>query len=108
MFFKHTIEEKVAILLVYVDDIIITRNDEVEIQKLKLFLNWQFEIKDLGSLRYFLGMKIAHSSKGITVSQRKYTLDLLKKVSILGWKSSEIPINSNHKIGEFKDLRDTN
>lgn len=50
-----------------------------EIGELKGFLGQEFEIKDLGNLKYFLGMEIARSKIGISVSQRKYDLDLLKE-----------------------------
>lgn len=52
----------------YVDDTVMTGDNEEELQKLKQFLSKQFEIKDLGKLKYFLGMEIA---KGIAISQRK-------------------------------------
>ncbi|KAK3039592.1 hypothetical protein RJ639_029291 [Escallonia herrerae] len=63
---------------VYVDDIILTRDDTAERERLKQCLAFEFEIKDMGLLKFFLGMEIARSKKGIAVSQRKYVLDLLK------------------------------
>ncbi|KAL6335116.1 hypothetical protein AAG906_027176 [Vitis piasezkii] len=51
---------------------------------LKKFLAREFEIKDLGALRYFFGMEFARFKKGIFVSQRKYVLDLLKETGLLG------------------------
>ena len=48
-----------AILIVYVDDIVLTGDDDEEIDSLKNILEKEFEIKDLGSLKYFLGMEIA-------------------------------------------------
>ena len=60
----------ITILLVYVDDIILTSNDEIEMERLKRNLA-DFEINDLGPLKYFLGMEVARSNKGIVVSQRK-------------------------------------
>jgi hypothetical protein len=59
------------ILAVYVDDIVITGDDAIEIRHLKDNLSEQFEVKDLGQLKYFLGIKIARSPKGIFLSQRK-------------------------------------
>ncbi|XP_038900901.1 uncharacterized mitochondrial protein AtMg00810-like [Benincasa hispida] len=56
----------------------------------------EFEIKDLGRLRYFLGMEVAQSKEGISVSQWKYTLDLLKETSMTGCK----PIEFNAKLGD--------
>ena len=48
----------VIILIVYVDDIIITKSNEAEIQRLKGVLSIKFNVKDLGKLKYFLGMEV--------------------------------------------------
>jgi len=53
LFFKHAIS-KVPILKVYVDDIVITGDDIAEIADLKKYLAQEFEVKDLGQLKYFL------------------------------------------------------
>lgn len=45
-------------ILVYVDDIVITWNNDIEINKFKAFLSSKFLIKDLGKLKYFLGIEI--------------------------------------------------
>lgn len=52
---------KVVILVVHVDDIVVTGNDGDEINKLKEFLRIVLEIKDLGMLKYFLGIEVARS-----------------------------------------------
>ena len=59
LFVKHTPEGRTVVIIVYVDDIILTRNHREEIGKLKSFLTYEFKIKDLKSLKYFLGMEIA-------------------------------------------------
>ena len=59
MFYKHSCNGKITILIVYVDDIILTRSDEGEMLRLKKALAQSFEIKDLGNLRYFLGIEVA-------------------------------------------------
>ncbi|KAF5482608.1 hypothetical protein F2P56_003165, partial [Juglans regia] len=64
-------------LLVYVDDIVVASNSLDSIVILKTFLNQQFKIKDLGTLRYFLGIEVARSPNGIHLCQQKYTLDIL-------------------------------
>lgn len=99
MFVKHSPSGKKAILIVYVDDIILTGDHNEEIQKLKSFLAKEFEIKDLGNLKYFLGMEVARSKRGISVSQRKYVLDLLKEKGMLGCKPADTPMDSTTKIG---------
>ncbi|EXC14221.1 Phosphoglucan, water dikinase [Morus notabilis] len=63
LFFKHSIEGKVAILIVYVDDIIMTGDDFLEINHLKKKLEAEFEIKDLRKLKYFLGTPIEPNLK---------------------------------------------
>ena len=54
-------------LLVYVDDILIASNDPQSIANLKAVLDKQFKLKDLGSLKYFLGLEVARSEKGISL-----------------------------------------
>ena len=69
VFYRHK-GSYITILAVYVDDIVITGDDVEEIRGLKERLGKAFEVKDLGQLRYFLGIEIARSSKGIILSQR--------------------------------------
>ena len=89
---------KITILAVYVDDIIITGDDEGEIARLKQCLGQAFEVKDLGKLKYFLGIEVARSSKGIALSQRKYVLDLLNDMGMLGCRAAPTPIDHNISI----------
>lgn len=79
MFYKQSQEGKVDILIVYVDDILLTGDDHNELERLKVRLAGEFEIKDLGSLKYFLGMEFARSKGGIFVTHHKYVLDLLNE-----------------------------
>ena len=58
-------------LLVYVDDIVITSPSLVHINVLKEFLHSKFKLKDLGCLKYFLGLELARSSNSISFSQRQ-------------------------------------
>ena len=86
-----------SLLFFYIDDIIVI-GDMVEREHLKRQLKQEFEIKDLGKLKYFLGIEVAYSKQGIFISQQKYVLDLLKKTEKLGSKASSISIASNHKL----------
>ena len=94
IFFKQSNDRRMTILIVYVDDIILTRDNTGEVERLKKVLATEFEVKDLGQMRYFLGIEVARSRKGISISQRKYVLDLLTETCMLGCKPRNIPIKA--------------
>lgn len=83
----------------YVDDIVVIGNDEDEISSLKRSLTKELEIKDLGSLKYFLGIAVAKAKQCIILSQRKYVLNLLES-SMEGCKPCAAPIEANHRLKE--------
>lgn len=99
MFVKHSPTIKKSILIVYVDDIVLTGDHDEEIKRLKSLLAKEFEIKDMGNLKYFLGMEVARSKKGIYVSQQKYVMDLLKETRMLMCKPVETPMDAAVKLG---------
>jgi hypothetical protein len=102
LFLKHHLG-KVTALIVYVDDMIITGDDSEEIARLQEQLATEFEMKNLGGLKYFLGIEVARSKHGIFLSQRKYILDLLSEVGLLDCKPADTPIIQNHRLGEYPD-----
>ncbi len=107
LFLKHR-KGKVTALIIYVDDMIITGNDKQEISQLQDYLATEFEMKDLGGLKYFLGIEVARSQQGIFLSQRKYVLDLLTDTGMLDCKPADTPIVQNHHLGEYPDQVPTN
>lgn len=107
LFLKHQ-GELVTALIIYVDDMIITGNDEKEITNLQKYLATEFEMKNLGGLKYFLGIEVARSSQGISLSQRKYVLDLLAETGMLDCKPADTPIVQNHGLGEHQNQTPTN
>ena len=99
---------KITCLIIYVDDMIITGDDRDEIKVLKDKLFQEFEMKDLGRLKYFLGIEVLRSNRGIFISQRKYVLDLLAEAGMLDCKPIETPIMINHGLQILEDGEPTN
>jgi hypothetical protein len=96
--FTLTSSQDFTALLVYVDDIILAGTSIDEITRIKHILDTKFKIKDLGSLKYFLGLEVAQSREGISISQRKYCLDLLKDYGLLGAKPASTPLDPSIKL----------
>ncbi|WVY99969.1 hypothetical protein V8G54_026039 [Vigna mungo] len=103
LFFKHSKSGGVTILLVYVDDIILTGDDKEEQRLLSQCLGKEFEIKTLGKLKYFLGIEVDHSKKGIFISQQKYITDLLKETGKAACKPASTPLEPNIKLGNAEE-----
>ena len=104
--FTLTSRQGIVVILVYVDDIIITGSDKEGIILTKAFLKTSFDIKDLGELKYFLGIEMCRSKEGLFLSQRKYTLDLLSEAGDLGTRAAKTPLEDGYKVmreGEFED-----
>jgi hypothetical protein len=83
-----------------VDDVIIASNDPAAVSVLTRLLNSQFCLKDLGTAKFFLGLEIARNSTGISVSQRKYTLDILADNGLLVAKPATFPMEANLKLSK--------
>ena len=62
------------------------------------------QIKYLGDLKYFLGMEVSRSKKGIFISQRKYALEILKDGGCLGAKLVNFPMEQNVKLSDEGEL----
>jgi Reverse transcriptase (RNA-dependent DNA polymerase) len=102
--FTSVSNKGIVIILIYVDDLVITGSDQHGIAALKKHLRTEFDIKDLGYLRYFLGIEVARSHKGLFLSQRKYTFDLLKETGKLGVRPSNTPMNYSKKCSSDEDV----
>ena len=85
-------------LLLYVDDIILTGNSTAAVHSLITQLAAIFELKDLGPLRYFLGLQIDYGTDCLFVHQRKYITDLLSKFNMPTCKAASTPFSISHKL----------
>ncbi|XP_042482022.1 uncharacterized mitochondrial protein AtMg00810-like, partial [Macadamia integrifolia] len=96
--FAKTKGNQVTALIFYIDDIVITGNNDEEVFNLKALLAAEFKTKDLGPLRYFLGIEVARSNNDIFISLRKYVLDLLSETCMLGCKPTYAPMEVNYQL----------
>jgi len=97
LYVKNT-NHGIVVIVIYVDDLIITGDSDVDISDLKKLLKQKFEMKDLGELRYFLGIEVIQSPKGIWLLQRQYALNKLSKYGMTGCKPISIPLEQNVKL----------
>jgi hypothetical protein len=85
-------------LLVYVNDIIIVSSSSSTIDALLRDLNADFAMKGLGPLHYLLGIEDCRTIAGLTLSQEKYTVDLLHQAGMQSCKPAVIPLSSSEKL----------
>ena len=81
--FVYRTNEITTNLLIYVDNVLLTRNNVALLQRLIQQLGQEFAIKDLGSLHYFLAVEIKYFLSGAFLSQQKYINDLFHKTKML-------------------------
>ncbi|XP_041026929.1 uncharacterized mitochondrial protein AtMg00810-like [Juglans microcarpa x Juglans regia] len=87
-------------LLLYVYDILLASSEVAAIEIVKKSLSAEFKLKDLGPSKFFLGMKIARSKKGISLSQRKYTPELVSDSGLLAAKPALFPMDTHVKLSK--------
>ena len=85
-------------LLVYVDDIILISSSNAAADHLVAALSGDFSIKDLGALHFFLGLEVSRSSAGLTLTQKKYSLDLLRRAGMLKCKPASTPMSATDRL----------
>ncbi|XP_058759023.1 uncharacterized mitochondrial protein AtMg00810-like [Vicia villosa] len=101
LFIHHT-SGGIVLLLIYVDDMIITDSDLASTQLLKQQLQASFHMKDLGYLHYFLGLEVHSNSKGIFLNQHKYTEDLVSLAGLQSVVPVDTPLEVNVKYHRYE------
>nr|GEZ34698.1 ribonuclease H-like domain-containing protein [Tanacetum cinerariifolium] len=91
--------------VLYVDDIVLTGNNIEEINRFKEFLKSKFLIKDLGKLKYFLGIEVVDIDAGLYLNQRKYCLELLAEYSFLASKPAATLIETNLMVSDIIKIK---
>jgi len=97
LYVKKT-DHGIVIIVIYVDDLIITGDSDANISDLKKLLKQKFEMKDLGELHYFFGIEVIQSPKGIWSLQRQYALNKLTEYGMTSYKPISIPLQQNVKL----------
>jgi hypothetical protein len=97
LYVKKT-DHGIIVIVIYVDDLIITRDNDADIFNLEKLLKQKFEMKDLGKLHYFLGIEVIQSPKGIWLLQRQCALNKLSEYGMTGCKLISIPLEQNVKL----------
>jgi hypothetical protein len=91
--FIHTSPKGRTILLLYVDDLLITGDDSEHISQVKKHLSKEFQMSDLGPLSYFLGIEVLQTRKGFYLSQSKYIQQLLHRSGITDTHTPATPMD---------------
>jgi hypothetical protein len=105
---SRKLEKIVVYLVVYVDDLLITGNNESYIASIKKELKKGFEMTNLGHLHYYLGIEVIQNPKYIFISQKKYIGELLNKFGMAECNLVSTPMEHNLKLtskegNEFED-----
>ena len=77
---------------------LVTGNDPDEMKALQSYLSSEFEMKDFGHLKYFLGIEVSQSDKGTFLSQKKYALDLLQETGMSACQPADTPVEEGMKL----------
>ena len=96
--FTKVSKGSILILLVCMDDILIAGNNVEVVNAFKVFLDDKFKLKNLGTLKYFLGLEVARTEKGISLCQRKFTLEFLFDIGLLASKPANVPMDQSTKF----------
>ena len=97
-FIKTSKEGKVLILSLYVGDLIFIGNDELMFTEFKNSMKHEFDMTDLGKMRYFLGLEVLQRFDGVFISQKKYALEVLQRFGMDKSNSVHNPIVPGFKL----------
>lgn len=101
LFIQH-IGKDILLVLIYVDDILITGSHSKHIESVIQNFNSEFALKDLGEFNYFLDIEVTPTLEGLHLSQTKYIGDILRKANMLDNKGYNTPMNIYDKLHKDK------
>ena len=93
-------------LLLYVDDFILTGNDDYIIENFKTVMKEEFQMTDMGLLRYFLGIEVEQNQNGIFISQAQYVNEVLERFNMQESKATITPTVMGLKLSKEDNIKD--
>ena len=87
-----------AYLLLYVDDMVLTASSSTLLQRVVTDLRSEFAVKDMGDLRFFLGIDVQRTVDGFYLSQSRYAKEILQRAGMSNCKPASTPINGKGKL----------
>ena len=103
LFTKLKEEGKLLIFSLYVDDLIFTGNDRNMCEEFKKLMMLEFDMSDLGKMKYFLGIEVLQHPEGIYICQRRYAQEILKQFGMDRCNSVKNPIVSGCKLSKDEE-----
>ena len=97
---------KILIVVLYIDDVIFTSNDDYLIENFKSVMKEEFEMTDMGLLRYFLGIEVDQNKNGIFISQAKYVNEVLSRFNMQDSKAVITPTVMGLKLSQEDNSKD--
>eukprot|EP00253_Pinus_taeda_P007975 PITA_07975 len=97
---------KILIVVLYVDDVIFTGNDVYLIQNFKSVMKEEFEMTNMGLLRYFLGIEVDQNENGIFISQEKYVNEVFGRFNMQEYKAAITPTVMGLKLSKEDSNKD--
>ncbi|WVZ02572.1 hypothetical protein V8G54_023378 [Vigna mungo] len=94
-------EKDMMVVALYVDDLIFTGSNTKLIKEFKEAMEKEFEMTDLGLMKYFLGLEVKQSEEGIFISQERYALEILKKFKMEDCNPISTPMELGTKLSKF-------
>ena len=100
-FTQRRVEGNVILVALYVDDLIFSSNNDGMIEEFKSTMTREFEMKDLGLLKFFLGLEVKQGETGIFISQDTYAKEILKKHKMKNCNPISIPMKPGAKLSKY-------